>query len=113
MPTFLSEGGSPKVSIVREGREKKFPKRVEQIDLYGLGALNRGQRLLVITERCVFEPRPKGLTLIEVAPGIDVDKHIRPMLNFELQIDDRLKTMPHEIFRPGCMNLRLKDRDGS
>jgi acyl CoA:acetate/3-ketoacid CoA transferase len=103
-----SGGGSPKVSIIREGREKKFPKRVEQIDLYGLGAVNRGQRVLVITERCVFEVRPKGLTLIEVAPGIDIEKHIRPMLDFELLIDNQLKTMPHEIFRPGCMNLRLK-----
>jgi acyl CoA:acetate/3-ketoacid CoA transferase len=105
--------GSPKVSIVREGRQKKFPQRVEQIDLYGPGAVDRGQKVLVITERCVFEVRAKGLTLIEVAPGIDVDKHIKPMLNFELLVDDRVRTMPQEIFRPGRMNLRLKDRGSS
>jgi acyl CoA:acetate/3-ketoacid CoA transferase len=105
--------GSPKVSIVREGRQKKFPQRVEQIDLYGPGAVDRGQKVLVITERCVFEVRAKGLTLIEVAPGIDVDKHIKPMLNFELLVDDRVRTMPQEIFRPGRMNLRLKDPGSS
>lgn len=104
------EGGAPGVEIVREGRHKKFVQRVEQIDLNGLRAVARGQKVLVITERCVFEVRTTGLTLIEVAPGIDVDKHVRPMLDFELQVDERLKTMPHELFRTGPMKLRLKDR---
>jgi propionate CoA-transferase len=103
-------GGAPQVSIVREGRQKKFPQWVEQIDLYGPGAVSRGQRVLVVTERCVFEVRAKGLTLVEVAPGVDVEKHIKPMLDFELLIGDQLKTMPDEIFRPECMKLRLKDR---
>ncbi len=104
-------GGAPELQIVREGRHKKFPRQVEHIDLHGLGAVNRGQRILVITERCVFEVREQGLTLIELAPGIDLDKHIRPALDFELQVDERLARMSDELFLPGPMNLRLKQRD--
>jgi acyl CoA:acetate/3-ketoacid CoA transferase len=107
------DGSSPRVRIVREGRQKKFPKHVEQIDLYGPGAAHRGQKVLVITERCVFEVRAEGLTLVEVAPGIDVDKDIKPLLDFELLVDNRLRMMPDEIFNAGRMNLRLKDKVSS
>jgi acyl CoA:acetate/3-ketoacid CoA transferase len=102
-------GGPPKVEIVKEGRHRKFVPQVEQIDLNGLRAVARGQKVLVITERCVFEVRETGLTLIEVAPGIDVDQHIRPLVDFPLQVDENLRTMPHHLFRSALMNLRLRD----
>lgn len=104
-----AEEGKPDVRIVREGRHKKFLRQVEQVNFHGAGAFARGQRVLVITERCVFELQRQGLTLIEVAPGIDVDKHIRPMLDFDLRVDANLRTMPHEIFRAGPMHLRLHE----
>ena len=109
-----SEGNEiPSIRIVREGRNKKFLQHVDQVNLCGIRAVGRGQKVMVITERCVFEVGPNGLILIEVAPGIDIDTHIRPMLDFELKIDKNLKKMPPEIFRAGRMNLRLKGQGHS
>ena len=107
-----NDAGAPRLTIVREGRHKKFLKRVEQVNLHGVSAVNRGQRILIITERCVFEMRRSGLTLLEIAPGIDVDKHIRPLVEFELSVATELKTMRAEIFRSGRMNISLRERQG-
>jgi len=112
LETHIEESGStqPRLVIVREGRHKKFLKCVEQVNLHGPGAIERGQRIVVITERCVFEVRPAGLTLTEIAPGIDVDRHVRPFVDFDLAVDAQLKTMPAAIFRDGRMNLTLSAR---
>ncbi len=45
-----------------------------------------GQKVLYVTERCVFRLTPKGLKLIEVYPGIDVQKDILELLPFEVEV---------------------------
>ena len=72
-----------KVVIKREGTVAKFKKEVSAISFSGQNALLRGQRVLYVTERCVFELTEKGLTLKEVYPGIDEAAQIRDMLDFE------------------------------
>src|SRR5512134_299440 len=42
------------VTIVREGRSRKFVKRVEQITFNGTYAAEMGRPVLYVTERCVF-----------------------------------------------------------
>ncbi|MBI4191021.1 MAG: hypothetical protein HY525_10845 [Betaproteobacteria bacterium] len=107
---FNGRGGTEAdIRILREGRHRKFPRQVEHIDLYGAGSLERGQRLLVITERCVFELRKPGLTLIEVARGVDITRDVKPQLDFDLRIAEELRTMPAAVFQDGQMGLRLKD----
>ncbi len=44
--------------------------------------------MLYITERCVFKLNPKGLELIEVAPGISIEKDILPHMEFTPIIED-------------------------
>lgn len=100
------------VEIVDEGRHRKFPARVGHIDLCGPAAMERGQRVLVITERCVFEVRREGLTLVEVAPGIDIAKHIAPFLDFELRCAEHVGVMPAAVFASKAMGLRLRDAAG-
>ena len=105
------EGGAPpEVRIVKEGRVRKLIPRVEQVNLHGPTAVKRGQRALVITERGVFQVTASGLELIEVAPGIDVEQHIRPAVGCNFRVSPALREMDHRIFAEGPMNLRLSPR---
>ena len=106
------EEGGPRLVVVQEGRNRKFLKQVEQINLNGPRALARGQKVLVITERCVFEVRDGGLVLTEIAPGIDIDRDIRPFVDFELKVADELATLPAELYRTEPMRLKLPARAG-
>ena len=71
------------ITIRREGTVRKFKKQISAISFSGKNALLRGQRVLYVTERCVFELTDKGLRLIEVYPGIDEVSQIRALLDFE------------------------------
>ena len=70
------------LKIDTEGRVKKFVNDVEQITFSGDYAISRNQPVLFITERCVFSLTPRGLELIEVAPGINPEKDILPYMEF-------------------------------
>jgi propionate CoA-transferase len=72
-----------KVEIKQEGSVKKFKEKITAISFSGKNAIKRGQKVLYITERCVFELTEQGLKLKEVYPGIDEDKQIRSLLDFE------------------------------
>jgi len=76
------EGGA--VSILSEGAVRKFKKEILAISFSGSNAVMRGQRVLYVTERCVFELTEQGLRLKEVYPGIDEKTQIRDLLDFEV-----------------------------
>ena len=61
--------------------------------------------MLYITERAVFELRPEGVTLIEIAPGIDLQTQILDQMEFTPHIAPELKLMDSRIFRPEKMGL--------
>jgi len=73
-----------KIIIKNEGAIKKFKEKVSAISFSGKHALERGQRVLYVTERCVFELTETGLKLTEVYPGIDENLQIRDMLEFKV-----------------------------
>ncbi len=58
-----------------------------------------------MTERCVFRLDGVGLTLVEVAPGIDVEKDILQRLPFRPTIDGP-REMDPAVFRSAPMRLR-------
>ena len=99
-----------RIEIAQEGRHRKFRHRVGHIDLCGPAAAARGQRVLVVTERCVFEVRPQGLTLIELAPGLEPERDIAPQLDFPLLCAPQLVTMPAALFGAARMGLTLRER---
>ena len=70
------------VRIVREGAIPKFREEIAAISFSGQNAVKRGQRVLYVTERCVFELTEQGLRLKEVYPGIDEARQVRGMLGF-------------------------------
>jgi propionate CoA-transferase len=92
-----------RISIVKEGNTKKFRKQVEQITFSGEFATKKGQPVLYVTERAVFRLENGRMVLIEVAPGIDLEKDVLAQMEFRPEIADHLKTMDPAIFRPERM----------
>jgi propionate CoA-transferase len=56
--------------------------RLQQVCFHGPSAIARGQQVLYVTERAVFELTPDGLCLIEVAPGIDLQAGVLDQMEF-------------------------------
>ena len=92
------------LAIVREGRLPKFVEKVEQITFSGAYAAETGQPVFYVTERCVFQKTSSGMELIEIAPGIDLEKNILPHMGFE-PIVRNLRLMSKRIFCPEPMSL--------
>lgn len=94
-----------KLVILQDGRSRKFVRLVEHRTFSGAYAAARGQAVLYVTERCVFELTPDGLELIEVAPGIDIDRHILRRMDFA-PIVRSPRLMDRRIFAIEPMGLR-------
>jgi propionate CoA-transferase len=92
--------------IAREGNEKKFVSTVEQVTYSGALAAQNGQRALYVTERAVFTRNDAGkLELIEVAPGIELERDIFAHMKFRPAVSPSLREMDARIFRPEPMGL--------
>lgn len=92
--------------IVKEGKSKKFVEQVEHVTFSGQVAAAKRQPVLYITERCVFRLIPEGLELIEIAPGIDLEKDILALMDFQPIIKQPPALMDHRIFRDSPMGLK-------
>jgi propionate CoA-transferase len=79
---------------------------VQQVTFAGREAAARGQRVLYVTERCVFELTPRGLALIEVAPGIDVERDILAHMAFTPIVQPAPLAMDARLFRTEPIGLR-------
>lgn len=86
-----------KLCIHREGKHVKFKKNVEQITFSGKYAIETGQDVTFITERAVFKLTKDGLKLVEIAPGVDLQKDILAHMEFTPIMDD-IKLMDSRIF---------------
>jgi propionate CoA-transferase len=98
-----------KLVIDQEGQVKKFKKSVEQITFASEYAKQTGQKVLYITERAVFELRDGVFTLVEIAPGMDLQKDILDQMEFTPAIAEDLKEMDSRLFKEEVMGL-LEDR---
>ena len=95
-----------KVKIEQEGKERKFIDQVEQKTFSGRYAAMNKQPVLYVTERCVFKLREEGLELIEIAPGIDVERDVLALMNFKPITKKEPRLMDPRIFRPEPMGLK-------
>ncbi|MBS0353563.1 MAG: acyl CoA:acetate/3-ketoacid CoA transferase [Proteobacteria bacterium] len=94
------------LKILVEGKAIKFVKEVEHRTFSGAEAVRRKQPVLYVTERCVFELTPAGVELIEVAPGVDVERDILAHMAFKPIIHGTPCLMDERIFRDAPMELR-------
>ncbi|MGI6743635.1 MAG: CoA-transferase [Eubacteriales bacterium] len=74
------------VCINSEGSIPKFRKEIRSISFSAQQATKNGQRVLYVTERCVFRLTDIGLELIEAAPGIDIKRDILDRLPFDVSV---------------------------
>ncbi len=99
------DGGQ--VHIVGEGTQRKFVRAVEHRTFSGERARKKGRRVLYVTERCVFRLADAGgLELIEIAPGIDLERQVLAQMEFTPAIATDLKLMEASLFADATMNLR-------
>ena len=95
-----------KLCILREGKVKKFKKKVQQITFSGTYANSVGQKVLYVTERAVLELTKDGLMLTEIAPGVDLQRDVLDQMEFRPLIAAELKTMDLRLFSVASMGLR-------
>lgn len=113
--TFTAGGnkyeiGDGKLKIVQEGKAIKFKKNVEQISFSGEYAAETGKNILYITERAVFKLVKGGIELIEIAPGVDLEKDILGQMEFRPLISENLKEMDACLFTDAPMGMKLEDK---
>lgn len=92
------------LKILKEGRARKFVQKVEQITFSGTYAAMRSQPVIYVTERCVFQLTLQGLELIEVAPGVDIERDILAHMDFEPVVNTPI-LMDEKIFVDEPMDL--------
>lgn len=95
-----------KLKILQEGKVKKFVKKVQQITFSAEYASQKGTPVTYITERCVFQLHKDGLHLVEVAPGIDIEKDILAYMEFAPILPEKIGIMNPAIFQAGKMGVR-------
>ncbi|MEM9755430.1 MAG: CoA-transferase, partial [Pseudomonadota bacterium] len=107
--TFTSVGlearlADGRIDIVTEGRVQKFVDAVEHVTFAGPRAARLGQPVLLVTERAVFRLGAGGLHLIEIAPGIDLERQVLGAMAFRPVIDEMVE-MDGRIFADRPMGL--------
>jgi acyl CoA:acetate/3-ketoacid CoA transferase len=106
----LSDG---RLTIREDGKVAKFVPEVEHVTFSGRMARERGQNVTFVTERCVIRLLEDGLTVTEIAPGVDLARDVLDRLEIPLCVSPQLRVMDERLFRPERMSLRLRERPGT
>ncbi len=93
------------LNIVREGKHPKLVEAVEQVTFNGAYARSLGRDITYVTERAVFTLTDHGLTLTELAPGVDLQRDLLAHMAFRPQIAPDLRRMDPRLFREAPMGL--------
>ena len=96
-----------RLNILQEGKIAKFVPQIEDVTFSGRRACERGQHVTYVTERCVLRLEPDGLTVVEVAPGVDVERDVLQQAAVPLRVSPQLIQMDARLFEPAPMDLRL------
>jgi acyl CoA:acetate/3-ketoacid CoA transferase len=102
------EVGDGRLSIVKEGKTRKFVRSAEHITFSGVVGRQRGQRVTYVTERCVIDLEGQALVVKEIAPGIDLQRDVLDQAEVPLQVASDLKLMDAALFHEAPFGLTLK-----
>ncbi|HET7887215.1 MAG TPA: acyl CoA:acetate/3-ketoacid CoA transferase, partial [Bradyrhizobium sp.] len=102
------DGG--KLVIERDGKIKKLVEAVEHISFSGPRAVAQGQDVTYVTERCVMKLRPEGITVTEIAPGVELERDILSQSEFPLLVREAPRPMDAALFGEGLIGLHLPER---
>ncbi|NKL38940.1 acyl CoA:acetate/3-ketoacid CoA transferase [Rhizobium leguminosarum bv. viciae] len=96
--------------IEKEGKLKKLVNEVEHVTFSGRRAIEQGQDITYVTERCVMKLTPDGIVLTEIAPGVDLQSHILDQSEFPLIVAPELKLMDAALFGETNIGLSLPEK---
>jgi acyl CoA:acetate/3-ketoacid CoA transferase len=102
--------GDGRLTIAKEGRFRKFVPEIEHVTFSGRRGRAQAQDVTYVTERCVIKLMPDGLTVIEVAPGVDLERDVLGQAGFPLRISPALRPMASALFRPDPLGLALGEQ---
>jgi propionate CoA-transferase len=97
------------LEIRHEGAIKKIVNKVDHVSFNGDIALKSNKEVYYVTERAVFKLMQDGLTLIEIAPGVDLERDILSNMEFRPKIAKDLKIMDERIFEDKRMGLQCSE----
>jgi acyl CoA:acetate/3-ketoacid CoA transferase len=78
----VEKDAAGRLRIVSPGNLPKLVAVVEHVTFSGAQARANGQRVLYVTERAVFRLDPDGVALIEVTPGVDLQRDVLDRMGF-------------------------------
>lgn len=93
--------------IAQPGKFTKIVEQVEQVTFSGKRALETGQDIVIITERCVMRLTEAGLVAFEIMPGIEPARDILAASGGRVQIAENATLMPVALLRDAPMGLTL------
>jgi propionate CoA-transferase len=105
------EVGDGKLTILQEGKTRKFVRTAEHITFSGVIGRQRGQRVTYVTERCVIELAQDALVVTEIAPGADLQRDVLAQAEIPLRVASDLRLMDAALFRAPVFGLTLKPED--
>lgn len=88
-----------------DGAVEKWVPGVQQLTFNGKYACERGQQVLFVTDRAVFDLSADGIRLTEIAPGISLQDHVLARIGFPVRVAADLKLMDARLFRAEPMGL--------
>ena len=101
------EVGNGELRIRANGATPKFVPEVAQISFSGPRAMQLGQHVAFVTERCVLELRAEGLVVTEIAPGADLARDITELVEIPLHVARDLRTMDRALFKDALLGAEF------
>ena len=103
--------GPEGIRVIKPGKFNKFVSQVEQVSFAGQRAVQQGQDVIYITERCVMKLTQDGLLITEKAPGIDLQKDVLQQMDAKARVADEITSMPNDLFGEGLFGLSIQQSD--
>jgi propionate CoA-transferase len=102
----IEPDGAIGVRLVREGRTPKWVPAVQQVTFSGAYARARGQEVMYVTDRAVFRLGAAGIEVVEIAPGVDLERDVLGRIGFPVRVPAPPRPMDGRLFRPEPMGIR-------
>lgn len=84
--------------IDAEGHSKKFVDTVQSMDFNAEYSRRLGQEVFYVTERAVFQLTDDGLELIEIAPGLELERDVLSQMSFRPKVSQDLKVINEALY---------------
>ena len=100
----LTENG---LIVRKPGKFTKMVEAVEHVTFSGRRAVERGQKVLYVTERCVIQLTRDGLIATEIMPGIEAERDIVQASQGRVKVAENATVMPKALLSTAAMGLAL------